>query len=84
MTVADLIALLGEFPDELPVFFSPDDAGLVAVAPMDAIMNLVHPERREVMGDDDLPTTIPVGFIDALVIYPWKVREDGEGVEPFR
>ena len=76
MTVADLIALLGEFPAELPVFFSPDDAGLVAVAPRDAIMNLVHPGRREVMADDDLPTTIPEGFVDALVVYPRRVRED--------
>lgn len=76
MTVADLIALLREFPPELPVFFSPDDAGRVAVAPRDAVMNLVHPGRREAMADHDPPPTVPDGFVDALVVYPRPVRED--------
>ena len=35
MTVGELIALLEEFPPELPVFFSSDDTGRVAVAPRD-------------------------------------------------
>jgi len=78
MTVAHLIALLGEFPPELPVFFSPDDAGRVAVAPQDAVMNLVHPGRGEVMADDHPSPTVPEGFVDSLVVYPRQVREDAE------
>ena len=81
MTVAELIALLEEFPPELPVFFSPDDAGRVAVAPRDAVMNLVHPERGEVIADDDPSPTIPAGFVDSLVVYPRLVREDDELLE---
>ena len=75
MTVSELIALLEEFPPELPVFFSPDDAGRVAVAPRDAVMNLVCPLRREIMADDDPSPTVPEGFVDALVIYPRLVRD---------
>jgi hypothetical protein len=75
MTVGELIALLGEFPPELPVFFSPDGGGRVAVVPRDAVMNLVHPGRREVMADDDPSPTIPEGFVDALVVYPRVVRD---------
>jgi hypothetical protein len=76
MTVGELIVLLEEFPPELPVFFCPDDAGRVAVAPRDAVMNLVHLGRREVMADDDPSPTVPDGFVDALVVYPRVVRED--------
>jgi hypothetical protein len=75
MTVGELIALLGEFPPELPAFFCPDDAGRVAVAPRDAVMNLVHPGRGEVMADDDPSPAVPEGFVDSLVIYPRRVRE---------
>ncbi len=80
MTVADLIALLGEFPPELPVFFSPDAVGRVAVAPKDAVMNLVHPGRGEVIADDEPSPTIPEGFVDSLVVYPRQVREDDEPI----
>jgi hypothetical protein len=76
MTVSGLIELLQEFPPELPVFFSPDDAGRVAVVPRDAVMNLVHPARGEVMADDDPFPTIPEGFVDSLVIYPRPVRDE--------
>ena len=76
MKVADLIAPLGEFPTELPVFFSPDDAGRVAVAPRDAVMNLVHPGRGVVIADDDPSPTIPEEFVDSLVVYPRVVREE--------
>lgn len=76
MTVGDLITLLREFPPELPAFFSPDDAGRVAVSPRDAVMNLVHPGRGEVMADDDPSPTVPHGFVDSVVIYPRVVREE--------
>ena len=78
MTVADLIVLLGEFPPELPVFFNPDDAGRVAVAPRDAVMNLVHPGIGEVLSEDDPSPTVPGGFIDSVVVYPRRVREDAD------
>ncbi len=74
MTVGELIALLHEFPPELPVFFSPDDAGRIAVAPRDAVMNLVHPVRKEVITDDEM--MVLEGFEDSLVIYPRAVREE--------
>jgi len=75
MTVAELISLLEDFPPELPVFFSPDAAGCVAVAPKDAVMNLVHPGRGEVIADDATSTTSQPGFVDSLVIYPTVVRD---------
>jgi len=73
MTVGELIALLHEFPPQLPVFFCPDDAGRVAVSPRDAVMNLVDPDRGEVIADDEM--TVPEGFDDSLVIYPRMVRD---------
>ncbi len=78
MTVADLIVLLGEFPPELPIFFSTDDAGRVAVAPQDAVMNLVHPGMGEVLREDDPSPTIPDGFIDSVVVYPRRMRDYGD------
>jgi hypothetical protein len=75
MTVADLVALLSEFPPELPVFFCPDEVGRAAVIPRDAVMDLVHPTRGEVLADGT--PSIPDGFIDALVIHPCVVRDDG-------
>lgn len=74
MTVADLTALLAEFPPELPVFFCPGTAGRVAIAPRDAVMDLVHPTRGEVLADGT--PSIPDGFVDALVIHPRVVRDD--------
>jgi len=76
MTVAELIAMLQEFPPELPVFFCPDDDGRIALSPADAIMDLVHPGQQRVMSDEDFPHDMPNGFVDSLVIYPRTVRED--------
>ena len=78
MTVAGLIALLEECPPDLPVFFSPDDAGRSVVAPRDAVMNLVHPGRREALVDDDPSPVVPDGFVDCVVVYPRPVREAAE------
>jgi len=78
MTVAELTALLEEFPPGLPVFFSPDDAGRSVVAPRDAVINLVHPGRREVIADDDPSPVVPEGFVDCVVVYPRPVREGAE------
>lgn len=75
MTVGELIALLREFPPELPVFFCPDEAGRFALSPRDAVMNLVDPARQVVLADDSA-TTVPMGFVDSVVIYPRVVRED--------
>lgn len=75
MKVADLIALLRVFPPGLPVFFSPDGVGQLAIAPRDAVMNLVHPERGEVIADDNQSTEVPQGFVDSIVIYPCYVRD---------
>ncbi|MGL6097489.1 MAG: hypothetical protein ACRC7O_17040 [Fimbriiglobus sp.] len=78
MTVTELIALVGKFPPELQVFFSPDEAGRLAVAPRDAVMNLVHPGLGEVILNDDPSPSVPEGYVDSLVIYPWLVRMDTE------
>ncbi len=74
MTVGELVALLDGFPPDLPVYFSPDPAGRVAVGAADAVVNLVNPARHEVIGDDDTSVTIPNGFTDAVVIYPRSVN----------
>ena len=76
MKVHELIALLSQFPAELPVFFAPDEGGQRAIAPRDAVMNLVHPGRRQVIADDDSSISPPDGVVDSLVIYPRLVRED--------
>jgi hypothetical protein len=78
MTVGELIELLNEFPPELPVFFATDEAGRQAIAPVDAIMDLVHPSRGRVLDDDDPHGTVPPGYTDALVIHPRTVREPVE------
>jgi hypothetical protein len=78
MTVGELIDLLNEFPPELPVFFTPDADGRRAVAPVDAVMDLVHPGNGRVLDDDDPYGTVPPGFKDALVIHPRAVREPVE------
>ena len=78
MTVGELIGLLREFPSDLPVFFCGDALGRRAVAPQDAIMDLVHPGRGEVLPDDDPCTTVPPGFVDALVVHPRVVREPAQ------
>ncbi|HUE16324.1 MAG TPA: hypothetical protein VMR25_19275 [Planctomycetaceae bacterium] len=70
MNVRELIMLLEKFPEDLPVYFAPDDEGRVALAPRSAVMNLVHPERRQVIADDDSSAVVPEGFVDSLVIYP--------------
>jgi hypothetical protein len=75
MTVAELLALLQDFPPELPVFFSPDDEGRVALAPRDTVMNLVHPGREEIVPDNELAFAVPEGFVDSVVIYRRVVRE---------
>jgi hypothetical protein len=75
MNVHELIALLSEFPEELPVFFTPDDEGRCAVAPQDAVINLVHPERGQVIEDGESSAADLEGFVDSLVIYPRIVRE---------
>ena len=69
MNVGELIALLREFPAELPAFFNIDAAGRIAIAPRDAVMNLVHPGRGEIISDEP-PPIIPEGFVDSLVVYP--------------
>ena len=78
MTVGELIDLLNEFPPELPVFFTPDADGRRAVAPVDAIMDLVHPTRGWVLDDHDPYRTVPPGYSEALVIHPRVVREPVE------
>jgi hypothetical protein len=84
MTVQGLIDLLGEYPPELPVFSCPATDGLTAdhptVAPQDAVMNLVDPDRRVAMafspdGEGYVYRTPPDGYMDALVIYPKALRE---------
>jgi hypothetical protein len=70
MNVRELIVLLEKFPEDLLVYFAPDDEGRVALALRSAVMNLVHPKRRQVMADDDPSAVIPEGFVDSLVIYP--------------
>jgi hypothetical protein len=75
MTTRELIHLLEEFPEDLPVFFSPDADGRTAIEPRDAVMNLVHPSEGKVIGEGDPSPKAPPGYLDSLVIYPRIVRE---------
>lgn len=77
MTVGELIDLLGEFPPELPVFFQPDPPARRVSAPRDAILDLVHPGRAEVL-PDGTTGPIPPGYVDALVVSPTVVREPAD------
>jgi hypothetical protein len=76
MNVRELIALLSQFPEDFPVFFLPDGESHNVVAPRDAVMNLVHPERGRVVDDDELSAEVPQGFVDSVVIYASVARED--------
>ena len=76
MKVCELMALLSEFPDDLPVFFLPEGEGHGVVAPKDAVMNLVHPERGQVVDDTESSADDLAGFVDSVVIYPTVIRED--------
>jgi hypothetical protein len=69
MRVAELIMMLQRFPPELEVFFCPDEARRLVIAPQDAFMNLVHPALAEVIDDDEPAATVPDGYVDSLVIY---------------
>jgi hypothetical protein len=73
MTVRELRELLNRFPPDLPVFFAPDESERRVVAPQTVIMNLVHPQRREVIAEDS-GSSLPKGFVDALVIYSGEIR----------
>ncbi len=73
MNVGQLIRVLERFPPELSVYFTPDAAGLIAIAPVDAVINLVHGTRFAIIPDNCSPT-IPEGFVDAVVIHPNIVR----------
>jgi hypothetical protein len=76
MKVCELMALLSQFPDSLPVFFLPDGESNAVVAPKDAVMNLVHPERGQVVDDGESSAGNLLGFVDSVVIYARVVRED--------
>ncbi len=76
MTVGELIKHLRRFPPQLPVFFCPDAAGRAAIVPKDAVMNLVHPGRMEIVRDEELSTEVLEGFVDSLVVYPFVVDGD--------
>lgn len=69
MTVAELIKLLRRFPPQFPVFISLEDGQGGAIAPEDAVMNLVHERQRKIIDDDG---TVPDGFVDSVVIYPYR------------
>jgi hypothetical protein len=76
MKVRELMALLSEFPDDMPVFFLPEGEGQGVFAPKDAVMNLVHPERGQVVDETESSADDLAGFVDSVVIYPRVVRED--------
>ena len=90
MTVAELMELLEQFPPGLPVFFCPTADELTAehgaIAPRDAVMNLVDSRRRVAMGfspdgESYVYPVAPHGFADALVIYPLAVQRQGFEVQ---
>ncbi len=68
MRVGELIKRLRMFPPQLPVFFCRDSAGRTAIVPRDAVMNMVHPARMEIVSDEDQSTAVPDGFEDSLVV----------------
>lgn len=75
MTVQELISLLREFPQPLPVYFSPGDSSERVIQPVDAIMNLVNGNLKLELPDDFPGRQIPAGYVDSLVVYPHMVRE---------
>lgn len=76
MTVKDLIALLEEFPESLPVYFSLGDGTERVLAPVDAVMNLVDAGRGVEMPENYPGKRVPEGYHDSLVVYPHVVRDD--------
>jgi hypothetical protein len=76
MTVSELIARLEEFPPELPVFFSPDEAARIAISPRNVVLNLTHAGQGELLPRMPPSPTVPEGFVDSVVIYPRTVREE--------
>jgi hypothetical protein len=77
MTVKDLIQLLREFPETLPVYFSPGDGSDRVIQPVDAIMNLVNTDLRMELPDDYQGRHIPAGYVDSVVVYPHVIRDTG-------
>lgn len=76
MKVKDLIALLREFPESLPVYFSLGDGTEKVLAPVDAIMNLVNARMGVEMPEDFPGKQVPEGYHDSLVVYPHVVRDN--------
>ena len=76
MKVKDLIALLEEFPESLPVYFSLGDGTERVLAPVDAIMNLVNAKLGVEMPENYPGKRVPEGYYDSLVVYPHVVREN--------
>jgi hypothetical protein len=76
MKVKDLIALLEEFPESLPVYFSLGDGTERVLAPVDAIMNLVNAKLGVEMPENYPGKRVPEGYYDSLVVYPHVVRDD--------
>lgn len=75
MTVRELVSLLREFPETLPVYFSLGDGSGRVIQPMDAILNLVNGNMKSELPDDYPGRHVPAGYDDSLVVYPHMVRE---------
>ncbi|MFM7110628.1 MAG: hypothetical protein ACKO26_05750 [Planctomycetota bacterium] len=77
MTVKELIRLLREFPETLPVYFSLGDGSDRVIQPVDAIMNLVNTDLRMELPDEYPERHIPEGYFDSVVVYPHVIRDNG-------
>lgn len=75
MTVRELVSLLREFPENLPVHFSLGDGSGRVIQPVDAIMNLVNADLRMELPDDYPGRKIPEGYADSVVVYPHMIRD---------
>jgi hypothetical protein len=77
MTVRELVSLLLEFPENLPVHFSLGDGSGRVIQPMDAIMNLVNGNMKLELPDEYPERHIPEGYVDSVVVYPHVIRDNG-------
>jgi len=77
MTEKELIRLLREFPETLPVHFSLGDGSDRVIQPVDAIMNLVNTDLRMELPDEYPERHIPEGYVDSVVVYPHVIRDNG-------
>lgn len=73
MTVQELIDKLRMFPPDFQVFCAHGHDMLRIADPSEVVMNLYHPQKRELIGPGDKDDH----YRDCVVIYPSEHRDRG-------